>query len=103
MSTKTTVAVVATILFHIAGPALSHEAEAGAPTKAAADAGRVAICEPGTWSLHAYSSYSFGDQAGDIFQTRVGGERHWDDGLALEVSGMLGYFDADPIQKEAEE
>jgi len=70
-----------------------------ATSSRAADPADSPFTTPG-WSVHVYLSDSFGDVAGEIAQVRGGGERVWRNGLALELSGSLGWFDADPIRTE---
>ena len=75
----------------------------GASPVRAQDPPARAIYDAGQWTLHAYGSASFGDEAGEIYQVRVGGARHWEHGLALEISSVVGYFSSDPILKEEQE
>ena len=52
-----------------------------------------AIYDEGCWTLPGYASASVGDEAGEVYQVRIGGERHWAHGMALEVSGVVGHVD----------
>lgn len=54
-----------------------------------------AIYDEGCWTLQGYASASVGDEAGEVYQVRIGGERHWAHGMALEISGVVGVFDGD--------
>jgi hypothetical protein len=55
------------------------------------------------WTGHGYVSSSFGDEAGEIWQARIGAQRHWASGLALEMGGSFGVFDADSADGEPAE
>lgn len=66
----------------------------------AADGGASPFETPG-WTGHGYVSASLGDEAGEIWQARIGAQRHWGNGLALELGASFGVFDADPIRGEA--
>ena len=87
-------APLALLLTLIAAAAVAQESQP------AATEGSRAVYDPGEWTLHGYASASLGNQAGEVYQLRIGGERHWASGLAFEISGAVGVFNADAFDKE---
>ena len=56
--------------------------------------------ETAGWTWHGYGSGSFGDEAGELWQSRLGAQRHWANGLAVEIGGSVGVVDPESIGGE---